>query len=74
MDNGLSPPEQMVLQGLGREDYSHYGECKSTALQVLIGRGLAEITNPENGDWALVSLTETGIAALTTTPGAPDAG
>ena len=60
----LTTSERLTLEWLSKEDFSQYGECKGTALNVLVDRGLAEIANPENGDWALVSLTETGWAAF----------
>jgi hypothetical protein len=74
----LTPDETALLQWLGREDFSQYGECHGRALDGLIAKGLAQvhgagehqrfIANDHAGTkgmmYRAVSLTEAGIASL----------
>lgn len=60
----LTSQEKFLLEWLGREDWSAYGECEGQHLTVLINLGLAKTAlSPPNG-WTGVSLTDDGIALL----------
>ncbi len=72
---GRTASEQFLLEWLGKEDFSQYGECHGSSLDALVKAGLAEIhegrTNQigfiAQGDTAMhraVSLTDAGRAAL----------
>lgn len=59
--------EKDLLEWLGQEDSSAYGECHGEQLDALIAKGLAEVgpTPPGRSQmYARVKLTETGLAAL----------
>ena len=70
----LTGGEKFLLEWLGKEDFSQYGECKGRDLDRLVTLGCATIHAPgehqrfiSNGmgdDCRAVSLTESGIAAL----------
>jgi hypothetical protein len=77
-DTTLTADEKMLLEWLGREDYSQYGECYGKSLDSLTAKGLAQIHQPGEhqhfiaNDFAgtkgimfcAVSLTDAGRAAL----------
>lgn len=67
--------ERDLLEWLGKEDFSQYGECHGRALDGLIAKGLAQVHGAEEhqsgfiargsgGMYRAVSLTEAGRAAL----------
>jgi hypothetical protein len=67
-ENGLTSAQHSLLEWLGEEDMSLYGECKGLDLDVLVGCGLAVVHDDElegSSYWRTVSLTEAGRAALT---------
>ena len=77
-DTELTPVERDLLEWLGREDFSQYGECYGNALNVLVAKGLAHVYAPGEhqnfiandpagvkGDmYRAVSLTDAGRALL----------
>ena len=70
----LSDKERDLLQWLGREDFSQYGECHGPDLTSLILMGLAQVHGPGEHQvfiargtsmmYRAVSLTEKGLASL----------
>lgn len=75
MNLNLTKDEQLVLEWLGKEDYSQYGECHGSALNGLLEKGLVQIHQGREhqsgfivqGDtdmYRVVSLTEAGRDAL----------
>lgn len=61
----LTNSETFLLEWLGKEDSSAYGECKGRDLDVLVDLGLAEVgpmqpIYPTSRDFCRVSLTEAG--------------
>ena len=70
----MSENEQRLLEWLGQEDYSQYGECYGTALDSLIAAGLVHVHGSgehqnfiaKGNDlmFRAVSLTPSGRAAL----------
>ena len=71
----LKKSELFLLEWLGLEDYSQYGECKSAALDKLVTEGLAQvhedrglqagfIAQGDSEDYRAVSLTDAGRKAL----------
>lgn len=62
----LSAEEASLLEWLGREDASSYGECSGRALDVLVGRGLASVAaaDPRGRDYDAVSVTRRGFRYL----------
>lgn len=74
----LTSQEQFLLEWLGKEDVSQYGECHGAALDRLIDLGLAQLHGEESGTdnpfiakgkslmYRAVSLTELGRQALST--------
>ena len=74
----LTPAERDLLEWLGREDFSQYGECYGPTLDSLIAKGLVELSRPgehqsgfiaqdphgtKSRMYLAVSLTESGRAA-----------
>ncbi len=71
----LTPTERDLLEWLGKEDFSQYGECYGSNLDSLIRKGLAQ-HHPDTGlnntfiakgtskMYDQVSLTEAGWSAL----------
>lgn len=70
----LTSGQQFLLEWLGKEDSSAFGECRGSDLQALLESGLAELgpypfrSNDEN--YRRVSLTEAGRRALQAEGGA----
>jgi hypothetical protein len=66
----LTEAERFLLEWLGKEDSSAYGECHGTDLDELFRRGLA-IVSPQmvgrDPHYRRVSLTEAGRAAISRT-------
>lgn len=70
----LSENERRLLDWLGREEYSQFGECYGDNLDTLIARGLAQVHGPGEHQsfiakgtsqmYRAVSLTPAGRAAL----------
>lgn len=62
----LTPEEASVLEWLGREDASSYGECSGRALDALLGRDLASVAaaDPRGRDYDAVSVTDRGFRYL----------
>lgn len=63
---GLTSQERFLLDWLSERDFSSYGECEGGSLNVLINCGLVNVSDDaggRGGDYALVSLTEAGVAA-----------
>jgi hypothetical protein len=71
----LTSSERVLLEWLGKEDYSQHGECGGSTLDSLVAKGLAQIhTDGKHqegfiargrGDmYHAVSLTEAGRKAL----------
>lgn len=59
--------EKDLLEWLGQEDSSAYGECHGEQLDALIAKGLAEVEQAPPGRskmFARVTLTEAGLSAL----------
>ena len=59
--------EKDLLEWLGQEDSSAYGECHGEQLDALIAKGLVEVgpTPPGRSQmFARVTLTEAGLSAL----------
>lgn len=64
--------EKDLLEWLGQEDSSAYGECHGEQLDALIAKGWAEVGPTPSGRsrmYARVWLTEAGLAALETNAG-----
>lgn len=64
---GLTSQEKFLLDWLSKEDFSSYGECEGSSLNVLINCGLAQVGRDaagRGGSYAPVSLTEAGWALL----------
>ncbi|RFC64606.1 hypothetical protein DY251_19200 [Mesorhizobium denitrificans] len=64
--------EKELLEWLGKEDSSAYGECHGEQLDALIAKGWAEVGPTPSGRsrmYARVWLTEAGLAALETNAG-----
>lgn len=83
----LTDSERYLLDWLGKEDFGQYGECKGSALDGLIAKGLAHVHGPgerqagfiaqdhtgQHGmDYRAVSLTEAGVERLLATGGEHD--
>ncbi len=64
MAGKLTTSEQFVLEWLAKEDASSYGECKGRDLDSLADRRLVLVKG--KGDYARVSVTPAGRAALAT--------
>lgn len=67
--------EQFLLEWLGKEDFSQYGECHGSALDALVSAGLVQIhegranqtgfiAQGDTGMHRAVSLTDAGRTAL----------
>ena len=61
---GLTSQEKFLLEWLGKEDNSAYGECYGSALNVLINCGLAQTSETPPSDYSRVSLTDAGFVML----------
>lgn len=62
----MTKEELFVLDWLGKEDTSAYGECKGSALDALVVAGLAQVGPSQAGrsdDYRRVWLTEAGRQA-----------
>lgn len=64
----ITSSQQRLLEWLAKEDSSALGECHGADLDELVKRGLAEIKDPERGDFARVSLTSMGQRLAAATP------
>jgi hypothetical protein len=70
----LTEDEADLLDWLGQEDFSQYGECHGKALDALIAKGLAQVHGSGEHQsfiakgtslmFCAVSLTQAGIAAV----------
>jgi hypothetical protein len=73
----LTVPERNLLEWLGEEDFSRYGECRGRALNLLVEHGLAKVhkdderfwvhtLSEDREDYQAVSLTDAGRDVLRT--------
>jgi hypothetical protein len=71
----LTKDQRALLEWLGREDFSQYGECHGRSLDALIDAGLVQVHSDGSGQsgfiakgdammFCAVSLTEAGKDAL----------
>ena len=76
MNLTISQDEMSLLEWLGQEDYSQYGECHGEALNSLVAKGFAKVHEGQEHQrgfiasgvgpmYRAVSLTDAGQKALT---------